>query len=348
MPTQTEVIDALRKVSDPELGRNLVELNMIHDLVIAPDGNVSFTIALTAPGCPLRDSMASNARAAVKALDGVSEVSTSFRNMTDAERNEALSKAQAPQLPKLNAFNHIKQVIAVMSGKGGVGKSSITAALAVALMRKGQKVGILDADITGPSIPRLFNLPSGGLRASDQGMLPAMTKKGIKVVSTNLLLPDEDLPVVWRGPMISATIRQFWGEALWGKLDTLLVDLPPGTSDAAIAVVQNLPLNGVVLVTTPQELAAMVVKKAVHMLTELKVPILGVVENMSYFRCPGCGQEYPIFGPSHVDRVAEKAGVPVWGRLPLDPTLAELFDTGRAEEIESPEFLALAEKLINL
>ena len=153
MPTQTEVIDALRKVTDPELGRNLVELNMIHDLVIAPDGNVSFTIALTAPGCPLRDSMAANARAAVKALDGVGEVSTSFRSMTDAERSVALSKAQAPQLPKLNAFNHIKQVIAVMSGKGGVGKSSVTAALAVALMRKGQKVGILDADITGPQHP---------------------------------------------------------------------------------------------------------------------------------------------------------------------------------------------------
>jgi Mrp family chromosome partitioning ATPase len=345
MPTQTEVLDALRKVTDPELGRNLVELNMIHDLVIAPDGDVSFTIALTAPGCPLRDSMAANARAAVKNLGEVNAVHTVFRAMTDAERTAALGKAQAPQLPKLNAFNKIDRVIAVMSGKGGVGKSTVTAALAVALQRKGQKVGILDADITGPSIPRLFKLPSGGLRASDQGMLPAMTKKGIKVVSTNLLLPDEDLPVVWRGPMISATIRQFWGEALWGKLDTLLVDLPPGTSDAAMSVVQNLPLNGVVLVTTPQELAAMVVKKAVHMLTELKVPILGVVENMSYFRCPDCGHEHAIFGPSHVDRVAEKAGVPVWARLPIDPNLAELFDTGRAEEIETPEFLTLAEKL---
>jgi Mrp family chromosome partitioning ATPase len=346
MPTQTEVIDALRKVNDPELGRSLVDLNMIHDLVIAPDGNISFTIALTVPGCPLRESMAASAQAAVKALPGVTDVRTTFRAMNEAERSAALGKGQAPQLPKLNAFNQIKQVIAVMSGKGGVGKSSVTAALAVALMRKGQKVGILDADITGPSIPRLFKLPSGGLRASEQGMLPSVTKKGIKVVSANLLLPDEDLPVVWRGPMISATIRQFWAEALWGKLDTLLVDLPPGTSDAAISVIQNLPLNGVVLVTTPQELAAMVVKKAVHMLTELKVPILGVVENMSYFRCPGCGQEYPLFGPSHVDVVAEKAGVPVWGRLPIDPTLAELFDSGRAEEIDSPEFLALAEKLL--
>ncbi len=346
MPTQTEIIDALRKVSDPELGRNLVELNMIHDLAIAPDGAISFTIALTAPNCPLRESMASNARAVVKALPGVSEVYTGFRDMTDAERAAALNRAQAPQLPKLNQFNQIKQIIAVMSGKGGVGKSSITAALAVALMRKGQKVGILDADITGPSIPRLFKLPSGGLRASEMGMLPAVTAKGIKVVSTNLLLSEEDLPVVWRGPMISATIRQFWGEALWGKLDTLLVDLPPGTSDAAIAVVQNLPLNGVVLVTTPQELAAMVVKKAVHMLADLKVPILGVIENMSYFRCPDNGKEYPIFGPSHVDEVAAAAGVSVWARLPIDPTLAELFDSGRAEEIVTPEFLELAEKLV--
>ena len=345
MPTQTEVIDALRKVTDPELGRNLVELNMIHDLAIAPQGEISFTIALTAPGCPLRDSMAASARAAVKSLPGVTEVNTRFRSMTEAERNTALSKARAPQLPKLNAFNKINQVIAVMSGKGGVGKSSVTAALAVALMRKGQKVGILDADITGPSIPRLFKLPSGGLRAGEMGMLPAMTAKGIRVVSSNLLLAEEDLPVVWRGPMISATIRQFWGEALWGKLDTLLVDLPPGTSDAALAVVQNLPLTGVVLVTTPQELAAMVVKKAIYMLKELKVPILGVVENMSYFRCPNCGEEYPLFGPSHVDEVAGRAGVPVWGRLPVDPTLAELLDSGRAEEIETPDFLALAEHL---
>ena len=213
-------------------------------------------------------------------------------------------------------------------------------------MRKGQKVGILDADITGPSIPRLFKLPAGGLRSSEQGMLPAVTRKGIKVVSTNLLLPDEELPVVWRGPMIAATIRQFWGEALWGRLDTLLVDLPPGTSDAAIAVVQNLPLAGVVLVTTPQELAAMVVKKAVHMLNELKVPILGVVENMSFFRCPDCGKETRLFGPSHVDSIAEKAGVPVWARLPIDPALAELFDSGRAEEIDTPEFIALAEHLL--
>ncbi len=345
MPTETEVLEALRKVNDPELGRNLVELNMIHNLSIAPDGDISFTIALTAPGCPLRESMASSARAAVHTLPGVTAVRTSFRAMTESERNAALGKAQAPQLPKLNAFNQIKQVVAVMSGKGGVGKSSVTAALAVALMRKGQKVGILDADITGPSIPRLFKLPAGGLRAGEMGMLPAVTKKGIKVVSTNLLLPDEELPVIWRGPMIAATIRQFWGEALWGRLDTLLVDLPPGTSDAAIAVVQNLPLAGVVLVTTPQELAAMVVKKAVNMLSELKVPILGVVENMSFFRRPDCGKETAIFGPSHVDQIAEKAGVPVWARLPIDPSLAELFDSGRAEEIETPEFLALAEKL---
>jgi len=346
MPTETEVIDALRTVNDPELGRSLVDLNMIHNLTITPEGDISFTIALTTPGCPLRDSMAASARAAVNRLPDVTAVHTNFRGMSEAERSAATGKAHTPQLPKLNAFNQIKQVIAVMSGKGGVGKSSVTAALAVALMRKGQKVGILDADITGPSIPRLFKLPSGGLRASEMGMLPAVTKKGIKVVSTNLLLPDEELPVVWRGPMISATIRQFWGEALWGKLDTLLVDLPPGTSDAAIAVVQNLPLAGVVLVTTPQELAAMVVNKAVNMLSGLKVPILGVVENMSFFRCPDCGKETAVFGPSHVDAIAKKAGVAVWGRLPIDPALAELFDSGRAEEIESPEFLALADCLI--
>ena len=346
MPTEAEVLTALRTVNDPELGRSLVDLNMIHDLSIAPDGDISFTIALTTPGCPLRESMAAGARAAVNSLPGIKAVRTHFRGMTEPERSAAMGKAQSPQLPKLNDFNQIKQVIAIMSGKGGVGKSSVTAALAVALMRKGQKVGILDADITGPSIPRLFRLPSGGLRASEMGMLPAVTRKGIKVVSTNLLLPDEEQPVVWRGPMISATIRQFWNDALWGKLDTLLVDLPPGTSDAAIAVVQSLPLAGVVLVTTPQELAAMVVNKAVNMLSDLKVPILGVVENMSFFRCPGCGTETAIFGPSHVDVIAKKAGVPVWARLPIDPALAELFDSGRAEEIATPEFLSLADHLV--
>jgi Mrp family chromosome partitioning ATPase len=325
-----------------------VDLNKIHDLQIGANGQVAFMIALTVPGCPLRDQIAGDARAAVAALAGVTQVDIRFRAMNEAERRVAFGLSQSPTLPKLNKMNQVRRVIAVMSGKGGVGKSSVTAALAVELRRQGQKVGILDADVTGPSIPRLFGLPSGGLRAGEAGMLPASTRTGIKVVSANLLLREEDIPIIWRGPMIAGTIKQFWTDALWGRLDTLLVDLPPGTSDAAISVIQNLPLAGVIVVTTPQELAAMVVRKAVRMLHDLKVPILGVVENMSYFRCPDNGKEYAIFGPSHAEEIAAAAGVPLWGRLPIDPQVAALCDSGLAEDLNIPEFQALAANLLNL
>ena len=345
MPTNDDVMHALRRVMDPEIGRNLVDLNMIHDLQIETDGRVAFTLALTVPNCPLRDQMANDARAAVKALDGVESVEVRFRPMNDAERKAVFALSQSPGLPKINNLNQVNQVIAVMSGKGGVGKSLVTASLAVALRREGLKVGILDADVTGPSIPRLFGLPSGGLRTSNQGILPAATKKGIKVVSANLLLKEEDTPIVWRGPMISGAIKQFWTETLWGKLDVLLVDLPPGTSDAALSVIQFLPLNGAILVTTPQELAAMVVRKAVYMLKDMKVPVLGVVENMSYFRCPETDHTHEIFGPSHAAEIAAAAGVEVWARLPVDPQLAALCDAGRIEEIEQPELMALAQKV---
>jgi Mrp family chromosome partitioning ATPase len=348
MPTKDEIMQSLRRVNDPEIGRSLVDLNMIHDLQIGTNGEIGFTIALTVPACPLRDQMAGDARAAVEALEGVRKVDIRFRSMTDAERKAAFGLSQSPALPKLNKLNQVRRVVAVMSGKGGVGKSSVTAALAVELRRQGQKVGILDADVTGPSIPRLFGLPAGGLRAGEQGMLPASTRTGIKVVSANLLLREEDIPIIWRGPMIAGTIKQFWTDALWGRLDTLLVDLPPGTSDAAISVIQNLPLAGAVLVTTPQELASMVVRKAVNMLRDLKVPILGVVENMSYFRCPDNGKEYAIFGPSHADEIAQAAGVTVWGRLPIDPRVAALCDAGQAEDLSIPEFQALAVNLMNL
>jgi Mrp family chromosome partitioning ATPase len=343
MPTEQEIMNSLRQVLDPELGRNLVELGMIHDLVISPEGPVNFTMALTVPGCPMREQMAGNARKVVKALPGVSEVNIEFRAMTEEERKVVLGGG-APALPKLNIFNQVKQVIAIMSGKGGVGKSSVTSLMAVTLARQGKKVGILDADITGPSIPKLFGLPAGGLRGGDQGILPAVTSTGIKVISTNLMVRQEDLPVVWRGPLISGTIRQFWTDTLWGKLDYLLVDLPPGTSDAALAVAQNLPLDGVILVTTPQDLAAMVVRKAVRMLQDLNIRILGVVENMSYYRCPDTGHLHYVFGPSHVEELAAATGVDVWGQLPIDPEIATRCDAGRTEDIHLPEM----EKLVSL
>ena len=344
MISNNDLLKALSQVMDPELGRNIVELTMVRDLKFA-DGLVSFTLALTVPTCPLREHIASDARKVLMALPEVKQVDITFGAMTDEERSRILGNAK-PTLPKLNQFNEVKQVIAVMSGKGGVGKSSVTARLAVALNRKGYRVGVLDADITGPSIPKLFGLPAGGLRAAEQGMLPAVTDLGIRVMSINLLVKDDDAPVIWRGPMITSAIRQFWDETLWGKLDYLLVDMPPGTSDAAITVVQNLPLDGVVLVSTPQDLASMVVRKAVNMLLGLKIAIIGVVENMSYFRCPDTGNLHYVFGPSHAEDIARLAGAPLSVCLPIDPQIAIHCDQGQVELVNTEELGELVAQVV--
>ncbi|TLN06082.1 Mrp/NBP35 family ATP-binding protein, partial [bacterium] len=304
MPTEVEMMEALKKVIDPELGRNIVELNMVRDLKVDEDGVVSFTLALTVPGCPMKDRMQRDAHAMLTALPGIRDVKVTFGAMSEEERKAIFGHATA-SLPKLNDFSRIGQTIAVMSGKGGVGKSLVTASLAVSLARQGKKVGILDADLTGPSIPKLFGLLPGGVRGSEMGILPGNTRTGIRIMSTNLLVPEEDTPVVWRGPIVTGTIRQFYEQVLWGRLDVLLIDLPPGTSDANLTVIQNLPLNGAVLVTTPQALAALVVRKGVRMLQELKVPILGIVENMSFYTCPDSGKPHEIFGPSHAAEVAQ-------------------------------------------
>jgi Mrp family chromosome partitioning ATPase len=216
--------------------------------------------------------------------------------------------------------------------------------LAVALRRQGNRIGVLDADITGPSIPKLFGLheppPMGPV-----GILPAQTSTGIEVMSINLLLPNEDEAVIWRGPLIGGAIRQFWGDVVWGDLDVLVVDLPPGTSDASLTVMQSIPLNGVVLVTSPQDLAGMVVRKAARMAWHLKVPIVGLVENMSYLTCPKCGEQIEIFGPSQAMGTAMQLGVPLLGRLPLDPELARRCDAGEIEAYTADVFEPLAAKI---
>ena len=231
----------------------------------------------------------------------------------------------------MNDRSTIKHVIGVVSGKGGVGKSLVTGLLATELARTGAKVGILDCDITGPSIPKLFGLSGQHITAIDQLMIPAQTKGGIKVMSANLVLENEDDPVLWRGPVLSGALRQFWNESLWGDIDYMICDMPPGTGDVALTVFQELPIEGVVIVTSPQDLVKMIVGKAVNMATMMKVPVLGLVENMSYIECPHCGEKIQPYGPSHLDETAQAYDLDILGRLPIDPKIAEACDKGIIE-----------------
>jgi Mrp family chromosome partitioning ATPase len=340
--SEEQVKVALSKVMDPELKRSLVELGMVRNVRIQGD-EVAFTLALTVPGCPLKDQIVAQAREAVLALEGVREVKIELTQMTEEERR-GIGLGVIGQPGTAESFNRIRHVVAVMSGKGGVGKSLVSALLAVALRREGYPVGVLDADITGPSIPKMFGLRGTPLMGP-LGIVPAETGTGIKVMSINLLLPEEDEAVIWRGPLISSAIRQFWGDVFWGDLDWLVVDLPPGTSDAALTVMQALPLSGVVLVSSPQDLAEMVVRKAARMARAMQVPLLGLIENMSYFVCPDSGKRYDIFGPSRGEEMAWRIGVPFLGRLPLDPRISELCDSGRVEEYPAETFLSVAQAL---
>lgn len=233
--------------------------------------------------------------------------------------------SQNPQsmLEAMNAYSNIKHVIGVVSGKGGVGKSFVTSSLAVQMAKAGYKVGILDADITGPSIPKMFGA-HGQLVGDEKGMYPYETKEGIKIVSINLLMEDEEAPVVWRGPVIAGAVKQFWNEAVWGDVDYLFVDMPPGTGDVPLTVFQSLPVDGIVIVTSPQELVQMIVKKAFHMANMMHIPVLGLVENFSYLKCPDCGKKIALFGESNIDEVAAKEGTRVLGKLPLDPHMRKL------------------------
>jgi Mrp family chromosome partitioning ATPase len=243
-----------------------------------------------------------------------------------------------------NEASQIKHVLAVISGKGGVGKSVVSALIAIGLTRQGYRVGILDADITGPSIPKMFGLhtsPAG----VDNFIMPVETSLGIKVMSLNLLLSREDDPVIWRGPLISGAVKQFWTDVIWGEIDYLIIDLPPGTGDVPLTVMQSLPLNGLVVVTSPQDLASMVVRKAVRMAGQMNVPVLGLVENMSYLVCPHCAEKIYLFGSSHVREITWSEGIELIDSLPVDPRLAELCDGGRIEAYQTEVFQELFKKL---
>ena len=254
--------------------------------------------------------------------------------------------SQNPQsmLEAMNAYSNIKHVIGVVSGKGGVGKSFVTSSLAVQMAKAGYHTAILDADITGPSIPKMFGA-HGQLVGDEKGMYPYETKEGIKIVSINLLMEDEEAPVVWRGPVIAGAVKQFWNEAVWGDVDYLFVDMPPGTGDVPLTVFQSLPVDGIVIVTSPQELVQMIVKKAFHMANMMHIPVLGLVENFSYLKCPDCGKKIALFGESNIDEVAAKEGTRVLGKLPLDPAYAKAADAGAFYEMENPYLDAAVDAL---
>ena len=251
------------------------------------------------------------------------------------------------QKEPMNAASNIKKVIGVVSGKGGVGKSFVTSSLASAMKKAGYKVGILDADITGPSIPKMFGV-HGQVYGTDDGMVPMVAEDGTKIISINLLLDDEEAPVIWRGPVIAGVVKQFWNETVWGDIDYLFVDMPPGTGDVPLTVFQSLPVDGIVVVTSPQELVQMIVKKAYNMAEMMHIPVLGVVENFSYLKCPDCGKAIKVFGESHVDEVATELNIPVLGKMPIDPAYAKVADEGRFFEMENPYLAAGVEVLKKL
>ena len=244
------------------------------------------------------------------------------------------NKAPESLLADQNVFSSIKHVYGIVSGKGGVGKSFVTGSLAVELARQGYKVGIMDADITGPSIQKMFGITEGA-EGDDNGIYPAVTASGIKIMSINMLLEDDTTPVIWRGPVLAGVVKQFWTDVVWGELDYLLVDMPPGTGDVPLTVFQSLPIEGVIIVTSPQSLVTMIVKKAYNMANMMNVPILGIVENYSYIECPDCGKHINVFGESHIDEVAAELKLPVLGKMPIIPDMARQSDEGAFEKISN-------------
>ena len=325
MPTEDQVRESLGEVLVPGAARSLRGLNLVRQIAIS-DEKVDISLASAALSESSQDWIKAKVSEVVKRLPEVKDVATDF----------------VAARPK--DINQIANVIAVMSGKGGVGKSLVSGLTGLSLARAGHEVGILDADITGPSIPRMFGITTRPM-GSDSGILPVLSRMGIEIMSINLLLEHEDDAVIWRGPLIGNTIKQFWEDVLWGRLDYLVVDLPPGTADASLTVMQSLPLSGVIIVFSPQELAAMVVRKAVNMAQKMNIPILGVVENMSYFVLPETGKKLELFGKSKADEMARAAEAPLLGQIPIDPELAQLCDAGDIERYDSDVVEAFADAL---
>ena len=326
MTTEEQIKERLEAVLVPGSMRSLNKLNLVKNVAFS-DGKVDIAIASAALGSATQEWIKAKVSDVIKGLPKIKRVEIDFVDSQPKELNE------------------VKHVVAIMSGKGGVGKSLVTSLIAISLARRGYEVGILDADITGPSIPRMFGI-SGRPAGSETGILPPLSHLGIGIMSINLLLDNEDDAVIWRGPLIGKTITQFWEDVLWGKLDYLLVDLPPGTADAPLTVMQSLPLSGVVIVFSPQELAAMVVRKAVQMAQKMNIPIIGVVENMSYFLLPDSGKRIELFGKSKGEEMAKAADAPLLGQLPIDPEVARLCDEGNIERYDSEAMRSFADAFL--
>jgi len=354
--TKEDVMAALKDVMDPELHIPIVNLQMIKKVEIDGD-KIKVLVALTVGGCPLSKTISDDVQKAVMKINGVKTVDVETTVMTKQEldelRNSIKSRMSAQPAqqqagtmpPGINRLERkgVRNVIAVMSGKGGVGKSFVTSFLAVQLNKLGYKVGILDADITGPSIAKMFGLKGPLSVSADKHVLPATTRTGIRVVSMNLILEEPQMPVIVRGPIVNSVIRQMFQDIDWGELHFLLVDLPPGTSDAPLTVFQSLPLQGVIVVTTPQDLALMVVGKAINMAKTLSeqiapVKILGLIENMSYAVCPKCGEKLELFGHGKSQDAAKRSNIPFLGSVPIDPEIAKLADEGKIDDYNNPVF----------
>jgi len=325
MVTEREVLQALSTVQDPEIHRDLVSLGMIKDLRI--DGtDVSFEVVLTTPACPLRSQIERECREALAGLLGIGHVAVRMGSSVVASRG----------MTEPGGIPGIKNIIAVASGKGGVGKSMVSVNLAVALAETGAWVGLLDADVYGPSIPLMMGIHKTPDISPDQHIIP-LEAHGVKLMSLGFLLPDPSAPVIWRGPMIARALGQFLRDVLWGDLDYLLIDLPPGTGDAQLTLSQSLAMSGVVIVMTPQDLATTIASKVLMMFRQMRVPILGIVENMSAFLCPACGGESQIFSQGGGRRASEELGVPLLGEIPLDGDLCEGGDDGRPALVRNPQ-----------
>ena len=326
MLTQEKIKEALADVLVPGIQRSLIDLNLVRDIELSND-KVKITLASTALDEDAQRWVKEKAVYVVKQSAKSMEIEVVFIEKKPLE------------------INRVKHVIAVMSGKGGVGKSLVTALTAIILSRQGLSVGILDADITGPSIPKMFGL-SMRPRGSESGILPVISANGIEVISINLFLPGDDEAVIWRGPLIGKAITQFWEDVLWGSLDYLIVDLPPGTADAPLTVLQVLPVSGAIVVFTPQDLTAMIVKKAVKMAQQMDKKVLGVVENMSFLYVPELKKQIDIFGKSRGDEMSKAAGAPLLARIPIDPKLAALCDEGHIERYDGEILKTYSEALL--